>query len=913
MGVEKEADRLFQAKHVEEIRQKQEVYLKNIDEKKRQLREVVGDSYRDLISSADTIGLIAKQSHDVASAIKLLIQKVESVTEVVVETEPESATENEDMDDLFEAASQVKYIIDSQEAIYGSLDRYEFLDAAVRYLHAMELYKDFSTNSGQYAKQFPFFEHVWPSIRKLDTEIWNRGHAWLGNELKISTRHAASVLACFALLRPMDSDDLLKHLLSARKECILNSLKMNCKDIQKVADGGKEEYSAFEVLSTSLCWICETMGMVIEIFKNDSSHPLFHIINNVEAGLDKISSESSRNLKFLDGRVQDTKKKLQSLSESSVQLEGEDWIKDISVKFGEVLKPLFGEQNTCKELVDLEMKVKHFLEAWTYDFQEADDVRKMTWADVCQQGIGQVIDLWNTTFESNLIYQGKFIIKNHLDNASISANDMVETVVSHARSTACDVPRLGNFIESCSEVGASVRKLKTEDSKNSWWIQFSRGGFQSMDKSLALALDSSVEIMGSSSATSTVSTRDGVFHGFIKGSFETEMMRIESTFQEALDKYEKEHNILIPLALAESDLLSSLVHSSISFRNFIYGPEHYASLTQDDDGVHSYKLNLLHPWARQVITKLEDLRKRCIRTWASWSSQNITIILKDIALVENHSSDTTMLGSRERYTPKYCGNALQSGVTPSAPIHPSAWVVGALVAFCAEIERAGGSQAQEDLIDMVSATHGSEILHAIFGNGKDLLENPSNVKGILQCIYDVRYIGALFGPDQVDFGSIKEHVKTMSSAIDPIDWATYDSDIQQNAEVYAQNAGILLHAATGAADIGNGVISKGKKVENYSMAMADCPSRFAYLPAKLPSRSRSVQSSLSKAFDVKGLGDLSPLTAGNIHEGASSFLSSNMSFSSIISSKAAEVGARLEEYSGAKNILGSLQFPSFTD
>lgn len=34
--------------------QKQEVYLKEIDEKKRQLREVVGDSYRcDLI--ADTV------------------------------------------------------------------------------------------------------------------------------------------------------------------------------------------------------------------------------------------------------------------------------------------------------------------------------------------------------------------------------------------------------------------------------------------------------------------------------------------------------------------------------------------------------------------------------------------------------------------------------------------------------------------------------------------------------------------------------------------------------------------------------------------------------------------------------------------------------------------------------------------
>jgi hypothetical protein len=266
----------------------------------------------------------------------------------------------------------------------------------------------------------------------------------------------------------------------------------------------------------------------------------------------------------------------------------------------------------------------------------------------------------------------------------------------------------------------------------------------------------------------------------------------------------------------------------------------------------------------------------------------------------------------ERYNPKYCGNALQASVTPSAPVHPSAWVVGALVAFCAEIERAGGSQAREDLIEMVSAAHGSEILQTIFTNGKDLLQNPSNVKGILQCIYDMRYLGAFFGPDHVDFGSIKEHVETMSSAIDPIDWATYDSDVQQNAEVYAQNAGILLHAASGAVDVGNGVISKGESVENYSMVMADCPSRFAYLPAKLPSRSRSVQSSLSKAFDLKGLGDLSPITAGNIDE-SSSFLSSNMSFSSIISSKAAEVGARLEEYSGAKNILGSLQFPSFTD
>ena len=866
-----------------------------------------------MISSADTIGLIAKHSNDVASAIELLIQKVESVTEVIVETEPESAAENEGMDDLFEAASQVKYIIDSQEAIYGCLDRHEFLDAAVRYLHAMELYKEFSANSGKYAKQFPFFEHVWPSIRKLDTEIWNRGHAWLGNELKLSTRDAASVLACFALLRPMDSDDLLKYLLSARKECIINSLKLKCKDVQKLEDGGREGQNAFEICSTALCWICDTMGMVIEIFKNDSSHPLVHIINSVEAELDKMHSESSRKTKFLDGRVQDTKKKMQTLSEASVQLEGEDWIKDISMKFGKVLEPIFGEQTTCKELVDLEMKVKHFLEVWTYDFQEADGVRKMTWADVCQQGIGQVIDLWNSTFESNLIHQGKSIIKNHLNDASITVNSMVETVVSHARSTAFDVPRLGDFINSCSEVGASVKKSKIEDSTSSWWIQFSRQDFQIMEKSLALALDSSVEMMGTSSAANTVSTRYGLFHDFVVESFENAMITIESTFQEALDKYEHQHNILIPLALAESDLLSSLVHSSESFRKFIHGPEHYRSLTlDDDDGTHSYKLNMLHPWAKQVITKLEDLRKRCILTWASWSGQNITASPKDVQKLQTLSNGVSMVGIMERYNPKYCGNTLQASVTMSAPVHPSAWVVGALVGFCAEIERAGGSRARQDLIEMVSATHGSEILQTIFRNGIDILQNPSNVKGILQCIYDMRYIGALFGPDHVNFGSIKEHVKTMSSAIDPIDWATYDSDIQQNAEVYAQNAGILLHAASGAVDVSNGVITKSETVENYSMVMADCPSRFAYLPAKLPSRSRSVQSSLSKAFDVKGLGDLSPITTGNVDE-SSSFLSSNMSFSSIISSKAAEVGARLEEYSGAKNILGSLQFPSFTD
>ncbi|GFH06601.1 uncharacterized protein HaLaN_01258, partial [Haematococcus lacustris] len=66
------AEALFEARSVAEIREIEGRTRKDIDLKKHQLRQLVGDSYRDLIGSADRIVSIARDCGATLDNIKAI-------------------------------------------------------------------------------------------------------------------------------------------------------------------------------------------------------------------------------------------------------------------------------------------------------------------------------------------------------------------------------------------------------------------------------------------------------------------------------------------------------------------------------------------------------------------------------------------------------------------------------------------------------------------------------------------------------------------------------------------------------------------------------------------------------------------------------------------------------------------------
>ena len=159
--------------------------------------------------------------------------------------------------------SRIKYLIDSPETIYGCLDSREFLEAAQRYVRAVEVNRSFASQSKSgVAQRFPLLRHQWPLVKKLGTETWDRAVDWLAAQGGASTRQLADVLFGLALLRPVDGAEALKHHLAARQAYIVSCLAAAAPEGQPPPD----PEAVAVVLADVATLVCTTVAQCGELF-----------------------------------------------------------------------------------------------------------------------------------------------------------------------------------------------------------------------------------------------------------------------------------------------------------------------------------------------------------------------------------------------------------------------------------------------------------------------------------------------------------------------------------------------------------------------------------------------------------------------------------------------------------------------
>jgi hypothetical protein len=134
------AEALFETQTVVEIREVEMQTRKEIEERKEELRQLVGASYRDLIESADSILLMKQSCEAVASNMEQMEQGFECLKKTISVNVASPAVDRDRKrrEKLYGIGSRVKYLVDTPEKIWGCLDEHMYLEAAERYLRAKE-------------------------------------------------------------------------------------------------------------------------------------------------------------------------------------------------------------------------------------------------------------------------------------------------------------------------------------------------------------------------------------------------------------------------------------------------------------------------------------------------------------------------------------------------------------------------------------------------------------------------------------------------------------------------------------------------------------------------------------------------------------------------------------------------------
>ncbi|XP_017295183.1 conserved oligomeric Golgi complex subunit 1 isoform X2 [Kryptolebias marmoratus] len=221
---------LFERYNTEEIRRIERKVRGEIEQKKEELRQMVGERYRDLIDAADTIGEMRQCSESVVLSIQDMQRYCHALKQAKAGARgppggPNLENQRLWQDRFYTMASQIKLLLEIPERIWSAMEASQYLQATQLYLLCCHLYGQLQLDAatgGHYSPvlaRFPILVRQvattghFRSTILLDSRSLLRGRA-------VSDQAIAEALVSTMLLEDSSPRKALADFLLARKASI---------------------------------------------------------------------------------------------------------------------------------------------------------------------------------------------------------------------------------------------------------------------------------------------------------------------------------------------------------------------------------------------------------------------------------------------------------------------------------------------------------------------------------------------------------------------------------------------------------------------------------------------------------------------------------------------------------------------
>ncbi|KAF3704811.1 Conserved oligomeric Golgi complex subunit 1 [Channa argus] len=222
----KNSELLFELCNTEEIRQIERKVRGEIEQKKEELRQMVGERYRDLIDAADTIGEMKQCSESVVSSIQdihLYCHRLKQGQPTVSSCRQENQRQWHEK--FYTMAAQIKLLLEIPERIWSAMEASQYLQATQLYLlccHLHSLLQLESATGGQYNPVLACFPIL---VREVATTGHFRSTILLDSKSlllgrAVSDQAIAEALVSTMLLEDSSPRQALADFLLARKASI---------------------------------------------------------------------------------------------------------------------------------------------------------------------------------------------------------------------------------------------------------------------------------------------------------------------------------------------------------------------------------------------------------------------------------------------------------------------------------------------------------------------------------------------------------------------------------------------------------------------------------------------------------------------------------------------------------------------
>ncbi|KAL3628210.1 hypothetical protein CASFOL_027256 [Castilleja foliolosa] len=442
-----DAESLFRLKPISEIRSVEAATRKQIQDKSEELRQLVGNRYRDLIDSADSIVIMKSSCESISANISSIHGAIiHSLSSPEIPKTPHASSNNPIGARIYGIACRVKYLVDTPENIWGCLDESMFLESSARYIRAKHVHfnlldhRDNNSNKNNVLSNFPLLQHQWQIVEGFKVQISQKSRERL---LDHTSKHGigayADALAAIAITDELEPKQVLTLFIDSRKSIISQKLRACCRD------GNADSPQVVSVFCDVLKIIQITVSQVGQLF--------LHVLNDMPLFYKTILDTPPASQLFGGIPNPDEEVKLWNLFkdklESNMVLLGRDFIsktcsdwlrncgEEITSKIsGRYLIDVVGsgsELSLAEKLIRETMDGKQVLEGsleWLKSVFGSEI--ELPWKRTRELVLGEDLDIWDDIFEDAFVQRMKGIIDLQFDELRRVVN-VVESVRSIAK------------------------------------------------------------------------------------------------------------------------------------------------------------------------------------------------------------------------------------------------------------------------------------------------------------------------------------------------------------------------------------------------------------------------------------------------------------------------------------------------
>ncbi|XP_048848279.1 LOW QUALITY PROTEIN: conserved oligomeric Golgi complex subunit 1 [Brienomyrus brachyistius] len=427
---------LFERYNTEEIRAIERKVRGEIEQKKEELRQMVGERYRDLIDAADTIGEMRQCSESVVLSIQDMYRYCSKLKQGKGHAPAGSKTEvaqRQSQEKFFCMAAQIKLLLEIPEHIWSSMEASQYLRATQLYLLCCHLHGHLHLEAGG-----PHYSPVLARFPILVRQVAAAGHfrSTILLESKsllrgraVSDQAIADALASTMLLEGSSPRQALADFLLARKASIQQLLNQP----QHGAGIKTQVCSLVELLVTTLYQAYAVFYLPPEGTPQDpclSCGLLFSTLEGATSskpagGRNRVLQEDMAPggwFRYLPPSVTEFQPALRSLAQPIQREQLRDslqqWIDTCKEDIRQAVGSLLVYVKSLKALASIRDAV--------WDLLASDSVSQ-NWAAVCQRLLGRPLAFWEDFLQRLFLQRLQALAQEAMDGISAGCRQLLST------------------------------------------------------------------------------------------------------------------------------------------------------------------------------------------------------------------------------------------------------------------------------------------------------------------------------------------------------------------------------------------------------------------------------------------------------------------------------------------------------